>query len=61
MEKNDNDKKIVEYKKRKAIKWIVIILSLAVIVLEVLALCNVISMLWGCGVFIIIYFLKKFL
>ena len=57
MEKNDNDQKIRKYKIKK---WLVIILSIGVLILEILALCNVINMLWGCGLFIILYLLKKF-
>ena len=57
--KTDNDKKIREYQKQKFKKWLLISLSLVVIVLEILALFNVINMLWGCGLFIIIYLLKK--
>ena len=56
---NSNDDKIKKYKRQKLIKWIIIILSLAVIVLEILALFKIISMLWGILVFIIIYILKK--
>ena len=48
MEKNDNDQKIRKYKIKK---WLVIILSIGVLILEILALCNVINMLWGCGLF----------
>ena len=58
MEKN-NDDKIKDYQKKKVLKWIIVILSLLVIILEVLALFNKISMLWGCLLFIIIYILKK--
>ncbi len=58
--KTDNDKKIREYQKNKFKKWLLIILCLGVIVLEVLALFNVIHMLWGCALFIIIYLLKNF-
>ncbi len=58
---NDNDKKIKEYKKQQAKKWILILLCLGVIVLEILALCGVIDMLWGCGLFIIIALFKKIL
>jgi len=59
--KNVNDKKIKEYRKKQLVKWLIIILYIGVIVLEVLALCNKIHMLWGCGLFIIIYLLKKIL
>ena len=55
----NNDDKIKEYQRQKLKKWIIIILSLGVIVLEVLALLNIINMLWGCGLFLIIYILKK--
>jgi fatty-acid desaturase len=59
---NINDKKIREYRKHQLLsKWLIIILYLGVIVLEVLALYGKIHMLWGCGLFIIIYLLKKIL
>ena len=57
--KNENDVKIKNYQKQKLKKWLIIILSLITIVLEVLALFNVINMLWGCLLFGIIYILKK--
>jgi len=57
--KNDNDKKILEYKKKKLEKYFLIILSVSVIILEILALFNVINMMWGLGLFIIVYILKK--
>lgn len=56
---NENDKKIREYKKQRVKKWLLILLPVSVIVLEVLALFNVIDMLWGCAVFIILLLLKK--
>ena len=56
---NENDKKIHEYKKQRVKKWLLILLPVSVIVLEVLALFNVIDMLWGCAVFIILLLLKK--
>ena len=60
MEKNDNDKKILEYQRIKIKKWLIVILSIGVIVLEVLALFNVINMLWGCFLFATIYVIKQF-
>ena len=57
---NDNDRKIYEYKKQKATKWILIFSSFLVIVLEVLALFNVIDMLWGLALFALMYIIKKF-
>ena len=56
---NKNDKKYREYKKNKLLKYVYVLLSLAVIVLETLALFKVISMIWGLIIFIIIYLLKK--
>ncbi len=56
---NTNDEKIKKYRHQQIKKWIIIILSLIVIVLEVLALLNITSMLWGCFLFAIIYILKK--
>ena len=56
---NSNDEKMKKYQKQKVKKWVIIILSLAVVVLEVLALFKVIDMLWGCLLFVLIYILKK--
>ena len=58
MNNNENDEKIKKYNKRRIVKWIIVFLSLVVIVLEVLALFGKISMLWGCGLFLIVYLLK---
>ena len=57
VEKTDNDKKIQKYQREK---WILICMCLGVIILEVLALFNVIDVLWGCGLFLAMCILKKF-
>ena len=57
--RNDNDKKIFEYKKKKFEKYFLVILSFLVIILEILALFNVINMMWGLGLFVLMYILKK--
>lgn len=57
--KNNNDKKIFEYKKKRLFNILLVISSLIVIVLEILALFNVIDMLWGLGLFVLMYILKK--
>lgn len=56
---NINDKKIREYRNKKIKKWILVSLLVLVIVLEILALFNVISMLWGAVIFVIIYLFEK--
>ena len=56
---NNNDKKIFEYKKKRLFNILLVISSLIVIVLEILALFNVIDMLWGLGLFVLMYILKK--
>lgn len=56
---NVNDQKIKNYQKKKYTKWLLIIASIMVIILEILALLNVISMIWGLVVFIIIYLFEK--
>ena len=61
MKNNVNDNKYQEYKKKKLLKYLIIILSLLVIVLEVLALFNVINMIWGLIVFVVLYFIKNWL
>ena len=61
MNNNLNDQKYHNYQKNKVFKYIYVVLSIAVIILEILALFRVISMLWGLVIFIIIYLLKKFL
>ena len=55
-----NDQKIREYQKQKITKWVLLSSSFIVIILEVLALFNVIDMLWGLGLFVLMYILKKF-
>ena len=54
-----NDDKIKEYRQKKIKKWIFIALSILIIALEILALFNVIDMLWGCILFVLVYILKK--
>ena len=61
MNKNINDKKYDEYKKKKIYKYIYLFLALIVVILEILALFNVINLFWGIGVFVILYLLKKIL
>lgn len=61
MNKNINDKKYNDFKKKKIFRYIYIVLSLLVIVLELLALFNVINMIWGLILFILLFFLKKML
>ncbi len=56
MQKNNNDKKILNYQIKK---WSIILLYIVIIILEMLALCGVIDMLWGCVLFIIVLLLKK--
>ena len=58
---NNNDEKIAIYRRKRIIDWIIVGLSLIVIILLVLSLMNKISMLWGCGGFIIVFLLKKIL
>ena len=57
---NVNDKKYQEYKKRKMLKYIIIILSFITIVLESLALFGMISYIWGLIPFSICYIVKYF-
>ena len=57
--KNINDVKYKEYRKQKILQYLILILSIIVIILEVLALFKKISMLWGIGIFAIMYILKK--
>ena len=61
MNKNINDKKYNDFKKKKIFRYIYVVLSLLVIVLELLALFNVINMIWGLILFILLFFLKKML
>ena len=56
---SENDVKIKNYQKRQIIKWTVISLYLVVIALEILALCGIIDMLWGCALFVFVYLFKK--
>ena len=56
---NKNDIKYKEYKKKVIEKDLYIILCIVVIILEILALFNIISFIWGLIVFVLIYLLKK--
>ncbi len=60
---NESDKKLKEYRKKQILKYLMIVCSLFVIVLESFALFNVISYLWGVIPFalnlIIKYFYEK--
>ena len=56
---NDNDKKINDYKKKQVEKWVIVALYLGVIALEILALLNIIDMLWGVALFVVVYLFKK--
>ncbi len=58
---NINDQKLLDYKRKKIVKVIIVLLALGVIVLEILALLNKVSMLWGLGLFIVVQILNKFL
>ena len=55
----DNDEVIKKYQQKQIKKWLIVLLYVIVIVLEILALCSKISMLWGCGLFIIVYIFEK--
>ena len=56
----NNEKKYKKYLNNRIIKYILIILALCITVLEILALCKVISFIWGLVAFIIFYVLKYF-
>ncbi len=52
------DKKVREYQLKSVLRYVWLILSLATITLEILALCKVISFLWGVGTFILASIIK---
>ena len=52
------DKKVREYQLKSVLRYVWLILSLATITLEILALCGVISFLWGVGTFILASIVK---
>ena len=58
---NSNDLKIRKYYKKRLFKYLYIFFSIMIIVLEILALFNVVNMFWGLLIFIILIFLKKYL
>ena len=57
---NINDEKFKEYRKRKILKYLIILFCLFTIFLEGLALFKVISYIWGLIPFIITYIIKYF-
>ena len=52
------DKRIKEYRLKSFLRYVWLVLSLATITLEILALCKVISFLWGVGTFILASLIK---
>lgn len=56
----NNEKKYKKYLNKKIMKYLLIFLGISIIVLEILALFNVISFIWGLIAFIIFYILKYF-
>ncbi len=61
MSKDINEKKYNDYRKKKILKYLYLFLAVLVVVAEVLALFNIINMVWGIVAFIVLYILKKFL
>ena len=57
---NESDKKLKEYRKKQILKYLMIVCSLSVIVLESFALFNVISYLWGIIPFVLNLIIKYF-
>lgn len=55
---NINDRKVKEYRKKKFLRYLYIILCFLTIILESLALFKMISYLWGLIPFIISYMIK---
>lgn len=56
----NNEVRFKEYRKKKIIKFLIIVLSLVIVVLEGLALFKVIHYIWGLLIFAVVYLLKKF-
>ena len=55
----NNEKRLQEYRKKKLIKILILILSVVIVILEFLAICKIIHYIWGLIVFIIAYLIKK--
>lgn len=56
----NNEVRYKEYKKKKILRFLILIFSLMVIVLEILAIFKVIHFVWGLLVFGVVYLLKYF-
>ncbi len=52
------DKRIKEYRLKSVLRYVWLLLSLATITLEILALCKVIHFGWGVGTFILASLIK---
>ncbi len=61
MTKEVNEKKYIEYKKKKLNNYLYIILSLVVIAIEIMVFLNVINIVWGIISFAFLYIIKKIL
>lgn len=61
MSKDFNNQKYKDYRKKKILKYLYLLLALGVVVVEILALFNIIHMIWGIVAFISLYIIKKIL
>ncbi len=61
MSKDINDQKYNDYRKKKILKYLYLFLAVLVVVVEILALFNIINIVWGIVAFIVLYILKKIL
>lgn len=61
MSKDINKEKYNDYRKKKFLRYLYLFLALLVVVVEVLALFNIINIVWGIVAFIVFYILKKIL
>ena len=61
MSKDINKEKYNDYRKKNFLRYLYLFLALLVVVVEVLALFNIINIVWGIVAFIVLYILKKIL
>ena len=56
----NNEVRYKEYKKKKILRFLILVFSLIVIILEILAIFKVIHFIWGLLAFGLVYLLKYF-
>ena len=60
MEKISNEQKYINYRKRKVLRIVIMLLSIFTIILAILSLFKVINMIWAIILFVVVHCITKY-